>query len=181
MHSSILLAVWAFVSFILYKIVATIIVSVRHANTARRLGCQPAHNIQGFDPLGFVSIHKVLKADRGQRIPQFLKDRIDNACAKEGRRITTFYQRIMGAGSHFTIEPRNIQAVLATQFKDFGLGERRNVNFFPLLGWGIVSSLHLSSLGYCLGIADTKTVLYRRKRMGACEGVTETSICSRSG
>jgi hypothetical protein len=41
-----------------------------------------------------------------------------------------------------TIDPKNIQAILAVQFKEFGLGEGRNGNFNPLLGHGIVSIRH---------------------------------------
>jgi len=47
---------------------------------------------------------------------------------------------IFGNPMTFTIEPENIQAILAKQFKEFGLGETRNANFNPLLGHGIVSS-----------------------------------------
>lgn len=140
MHSSVLLALWTFVSFIIYKIVALVIVSRRHAAAARRLGCQPAHQIKNIDPLGLVNVWKIIQADREFRIPQYLKTRIDTACAEHGKNITTFSQGLMGAVAHFTIEPKNIQAVLATQFKDFGLGERRNGNFSPLLGHGIFST-----------------------------------------
>ncbi|CAO2656392.1 Nn.00g051950.m01.CDS01 [Neocucurbitaria sp. VM-36] len=140
MHNSILLAIWALISFVLYKVVATIIDYVRHENAARKLRCQPAYRIKDPDPLGISAIYKVLNADKERRVPQFLKGRIDDACAKEGRTISTFYQYVMGAKAHFTIEPKNIQAVLATQFKDFGLGERRNGNFSPLLGRGIFST-----------------------------------------
>ncbi|KAF2849382.1 cytochrome P450 52A12 [Plenodomus tracheiphilus IPT5] len=140
MHSSILLALWVIVSFVIYKIVASVIVSRRHAAVARHLGCQPAHTIKTFDPLGLVNVWRILKADREFRIPQYLKNRIDTACVDNNRTISTFSQGLMGAVAHFTIEPENIQAVLAKQFKDFGLGERRNGNFSPLLGHGIFSS-----------------------------------------
>lgn len=50
------------------------------------------------------------------------------------------YQNLLGKTAFFTTEPRNIQAILATQFKDFGLGDARNNNFFPLLGHGIFAS-----------------------------------------
>ncbi|KAI8939591.1 hypothetical protein NX059_003355 [Plenodomus lindquistii] len=140
MHSSILLALWAIVSFVIYRIVASIIVSRRHAAVARRLGCQPGHKFRDNDPLGLIGVWRVIKADKEFRIPQFLQGRIDAECAKNGRNISTFTNGLMGAVAHFTIEPRNIQAVLATQFKDFGLGERRNGNFSPLLGHGIFST-----------------------------------------
>jgi len=39
-----------------------------------------------------------------------------------------------------TVDPKNIQAVLATQFHDFSLGQTRRGNFFPLLGNGIFTN-----------------------------------------
>jgi cytochrome P450 len=141
MSNSILLAAWVGISFVLYKIISSIIVSRRHAARARQLGCLPAHPTKQspFDPLGIQNVVKILKADKQFRIPQYLKGRVDDACVKEGRIINTFHQNIMGAEGYFTVEPKNIQAILATQFKDYGLGKRRNGNFAPLLGHGIVS------------------------------------------
>lgn len=49
-------------------------------------------------------------------------------------------QTLLGKDGFFTIEPKNIQAILATQFKDFGLGDARNNNFKPLLGRGIFAT-----------------------------------------
>lgn len=48
-----------------------------------------------------------------------------------------------GAWSFFTVDPTNIQAILATQFHDFGLGQTRIASFDSLLGSGIVCLLHL--------------------------------------
>jgi hypothetical protein len=141
MHNTILLAAWAGVSYVLYKIISSIIISRRHAAAARQLGCLPAHpkKQSPLDPLGVQNIAEILVADKQARLPQYLKERVDEASDREGRVISTFHQNMMGAESFFTVEPKNIQALLATQFKDFGLGERRNGNFFPLLGHGIVS------------------------------------------
>ncbi|KAF1839757.1 cytochrome P450 52A12 [Decorospora gaudefroyi] len=142
MHNSLLLAAWAGISFVLYKIISSIIISRRHAAVARQLGCLPAHETKQsmLDPLGIQNVALVLKADKEYRVPQYLKGRTDNACAEAGKVLSTFHQNIMGGESYFTIEPKNIQALLATQFKDFGLGERRNGNFSPLLGHGIFST-----------------------------------------
>lgn len=38
-----------------------------------------------------------------------------------------------------TIDPENVKAVLATNFKDFGLGQRQRA-FGPLLGQGIFTT-----------------------------------------
>ena len=37
----------------------------------------------------------------------------------------------------FTIDPKNLQAILSTQFQDFSLGSTRRDNFVPFLGHGI--------------------------------------------
>jgi cytochrome P450 len=39
-----------------------------------------------------------------------------------------------------TIDPENVQAMLAKQFEDFGLGSRRKAAFDPLIGHGIFTS-----------------------------------------
>jgi hypothetical protein len=51
----------------------------------------------------------------------------------------TLSQNFFGGASLLTMDPKNIQTILATQFKDFGLGDTRIGNFNPLLGHGIVS------------------------------------------
>ena len=126
-------------SFILYKVVASFITERHHSNAARRLGCEPAYRYKLFDFQGIRNVSGIIAADKKQRVPDYLKERVDTACAEEGKNITTFGQHILGTRSTFTVHPKNVQAVLATQFKDFGLGERRNGNFSPLLGQGIVS------------------------------------------
>ena len=47
-----------------------------------------------------------------------------------------------------TIDPKNVQAVLSTNFKDFQLGDPRRQSFFPLLGNGIFTVCTLSSSIY---------------------------------
>ncbi|KAJ5594074.1 n-alkane-inducible cytochrome P450 [Penicillium hispanicum] len=52
----------------------------------------------------------------------------------------TFKAKTAGQTTIFTIEPKNVQAVLAIKFKDFDLGDNRNTSFRPLLGHGIFST-----------------------------------------
>lgn len=78
-------------------------------------------------------------------MPQYLKERTEGICEREGRIHATFYQNLLGSPAVFTVDPKNIQTILATQFKDFGLGAARNNNFYPLLGWGIVSPTNSNS------------------------------------
>ena len=57
-----------------------------------------------------------------------------------GRRCSTFKQSLLGQEVLFTSDPKNIQAMLAVQFDDFGLGPARRGNMIATLGDGIVSS-----------------------------------------
>ncbi|KAJ4987300.1 cytochrome P450 [Stagonosporopsis vannaccii] len=140
MHNSILLALWAGGSFILYKIVAYILAEIHYRKEAKRLGCEPPYKFKLFDIQGVRNVSRMIAADKRAAIPDYLKGRVDNACAEERKSVTTFGMKVLGAPSIFTVDPKNVQAVLATQFKDFGLGERRNGNFSPLLGQGIFST-----------------------------------------
>lgn len=152
MHSSILLGLWASISFVLYKIVSSIVVSRRHAANARQLGCLPAPKFSDQLPLDHLNLRvaaRLAKADKEYRIPQWVEARLNKDYEAEGKRVTTFYANILGSKGIFTIEPRNIQAILATQFKDFGLGELRNESFSPLLGHGIVSATLVAMLRKC--------------------------------
>jgi cytochrome P450 len=49
---------------------------------------------------------------------------------------TTFEQNLLGSRGIGTIEPENIEAILLTNFNDYGLGLRAPT-FHPLLGSGI--------------------------------------------
>ncbi|KAF2786950.1 cytochrome P450 52A12 [Melanomma pulvis-pyrius CBS 109.77] len=96
--------------------------------------------MRGRDPIGIDNVLLLLKSDKECRLPNYVQERTDKICKKEGRQINTFYQNVLGSPAIFTLEPENIKTILATKFKDFGLGESRNNNFFPLLGFGIFSS-----------------------------------------
>lgn len=53
---------------------------------------------------------------------------------------TTQRTQFEGTTSLLTVEPANVQAMLATQFKDFKLGTMRINQFYPLLGSSIFTS-----------------------------------------
>ncbi|KAH8422607.1 cytochrome P450 [Aspergillus melleus] len=55
--------------------------------------------------------------------------------SEEGRR--TFETSILGSAAIHTVEPHNIQAMMATKFSDFELGKMRRGVLFPLIGNGI--------------------------------------------
>ncbi|KAL4797415.1 n-alkane-inducible cytochrome P450 [Aspergillus venezuelensis] len=92
-------------------------------------GCQPLRQWKSTWPLGLDLLRKAFFYERKQQILKFFLDVI----AESG---ITFEQNLLFARGIDTIEPRNIQAVLSTQFSDFGLGQRPPI-FDPLLGSGI--------------------------------------------
>ncbi|KAK3067606.1 hypothetical protein LTS18_001020, partial [Coniosporium uncinatum] len=81
-----------------------------------------------------------MKADKEKRVPVYLANRVKEVSKREERQVNTFHGKILTQSTYFTVEPKNIQALLATQFKDFHFGPGRNGNFGPLLGEGIFAS-----------------------------------------
>ena len=139
MQTSIFLAVWAFVAFLLFKLATFVLEDRRHRKNERQLGCERPPTMANRDGLGIVNVIEIFKADKARRIPDYIKERAENFEKRTGKVMGTFSQKLLGTPGIFTLDPKNVQAVLATQFKDFGLGELRNKVFSPLLGDGIVS------------------------------------------
>ncbi|KAI5859798.1 cytochrome P450 monooxygenase [Durotheca rogersii] len=80
-------------------------------------------------PLGLDLLASTLKASDELRLMEFFLDNF--------RRFGNTYRQVIGWNtSILTIEPANIEAMLLSNFKDWGLGLRRTI-FFPLLGDGI--------------------------------------------
>lgn len=52
---------------------------------------------------------------------------------------TTLEQVFLGTRAFGTIEPRNLEVILSTDFEDWSLGARRKV-MFPFFGDGILHS-----------------------------------------
>lgn len=109
---------------------------------ARELGCQSPPWMSTFDPTGISELVKGVKASRQKQFPTYMQEKFDREATKYGRTMGTFrFQSPFFRETMVTIEPRNIQTILALKFKDFGLGINRTDNFEPLLGHGIVSLL----------------------------------------
>jgi hypothetical protein len=90
------------------------------------------------DPFGIGNLKASLAADKAKALPALAEQRVQTISDIENRNVTTFIIRNLGRDLYFTVDPKNIQAVLATQFKDFELGEIRRRSVHPLLGTGIV-------------------------------------------
>jgi hypothetical protein len=138
MHLAAFLAFWSLTALVLSKVVTHILNNRRHRSLARSWGCKPALNNTPGDPFGLYNLYLTIKENYNHNLPEYALHRFRTLSQREGRSVTTFREMLAGAENIFTCEPRNIQAVLATQFKDFEFGAIRNGSFASMLGRGIV-------------------------------------------
>ncbi|KAK7956630.1 uncharacterized protein PG986_005852 [Apiospora aurea] len=103
----------------------------RYRLKARRLGCGIVPTEPRKWPMGLDIVRNGLMADRDQRMPEYVTARF----AAMGR--YTWRMDVLGSSNFITAEPRNIQAILATQFDDFKLGDVRTTNLKLFLGRSI--------------------------------------------
>jgi hypothetical protein len=75
----------------------------------------------------------IVKADQEKVLPDYFMDLYLHELGKRN----TWQQDILGINSLWTVDPKNIQTILATKFQDYDLGSLRRKNFFPVLGNGI--------------------------------------------
>ncbi|KAK4936535.1 hypothetical protein LTR10_022584 [Elasticomyces elasticus] len=119
---------------IVYFTVASFLSSRYHARKAKELGCQPAFQRKHKWPLGADFVYQVVQADKEQTVPAFF----EGLYKELGH--PTWIQNVLGPWVYVTADPKNIQAVLATQFNDFEIGASRRGNFFPVFGNGIFTT-----------------------------------------
>jgi len=168
------LALCAGVTFLVYQI-ASLILQHRHRTIkARELGCKRAPRLPCADPFGIQNAMLLIKADSQKRMPEYQIERSEEMCQREGRVCST-YEAIMPPGkTHFvTSEPENVKAILATQFKDFGLPYLRIADFNPMLGLGIVRLINSITLNMLLILI---VVCFQWRALGTLESFTQTSI-----
>ena len=101
--------------------------------------CSPAPLFRPWDLLGIANFRIELNGMKTNALSQAFIDRKREMSLKLGRDCKTF--RIYyppGETWYYTFEPRNLQAVLATQFGDFQQPQFRVAAFERLMGMGIV-------------------------------------------
>lgn len=121
------------------QVIRMVFNSWQHSRNAKSLGCGSVPLYPCKDPLGIDNLKQSLAADKAKLVPELAEERVKVISDQESRYVTTFSIRNLGRTHIFTIDPKNIQALLATQFKDFELGSVRRLSLHPLLGTGIVS------------------------------------------
>ncbi|KAJ5364578.1 Cytochrome P450 E-class CYP52 [Penicillium cataractarum] len=142
--NSVLMQSWLVPAILVLAVAGPLLLSVystwRHAQRARRIGCREAPLYPSQDPFGISTLLENLEAARQKLLPQLAERRMAFLSRQHDRYVSTF--RICQAGREnlLTADPKNIQAMLATQFKEFGLGDvRRNVAN-PVVGHGIFTA-----------------------------------------
>ncbi|OOQ83230.1 Cytochrome P450 52A13 [Penicillium brasilianum] len=125
---------------VVLQIIRMVLASWQHSRKARELGCGSLPLFPCKDPIGIDTLKQSLAADKENLLPELSARRVEIVSEQEGRYVTTYVLRNLGRNLVFTIDPKNIQAVLATQFKDFELGEVRRHSMHPLLGTGIFTA-----------------------------------------
>lgn len=122
----------AFVAYATFRGFQAFQTNRRYIAEAKRRGCKDPATETGRYPLGIDQLLEAIKASKEQILPDLFLEWFEEAGAW-----TTRYSILSGEYSFFTCDPKNIQAILATQFDDFCLGDRRIGNVMPLLGNGI--------------------------------------------
>jgi hypothetical protein len=134
MHNYAFYAFLLISAFVVYVFANSYLTNHRHARRAGALGCKPPRWRPYRWPLGTDMLWSMIQADKAQVLPdEFV--RVANELG-----VSTWEQSLFGDPSFVTTDPKNIQAILATQFSDFEIGEVRRKNFFPLLGNGIFTT-----------------------------------------
>lgn len=127
---SVLLAIVVLAGCVFYSTIIFII----DQRKAKQHGCQPAHVSKNRLPFGLDQLQKFIAAAADGRFPQELGVMFQN----EGH--WTFKKSMLGSTFLQTADPKNIQALLAAQFRDFEIPDLRRRTFYPLMGDGIFTA-----------------------------------------
>jgi len=113
----------------------------RMRRKAKAWGCKPVPVWRVWDIFGITTTVTMTKAMSGNRLSLEIDGIAKEVREREGRECMTMQVCFPPGLLHFfTFDPRNMQAVLATQFKDFQIPSSRLAGFRQLLGQGIVSN-----------------------------------------
>ncbi|KAB8303850.1 hypothetical protein EYC80_005221 [Monilinia laxa] len=128
---AVLLAAW-----IVYSWVRNELSWMKARRFGREYGCEEPKSVENEWPGGVERYVRMLMSKKGVNV---LDDHIFARYQQMGvgtyRMHKPFYNSIV-----YTSDPSNIQAILATQFNDYGLGPSRSQNMFELLGHGIFTA-----------------------------------------
>lgn len=124
-------------SYIIYNLIQRVLKYSRHAKIIKEHGCKPIAKYPHKDPIFGLDIF--LENVKLSRTGGFM-EKVRERYARINGGVNSYSQLLLGDVTINTSEPENIKAILATQFKDFNLPQRRKDAFQPLLGHGIFST-----------------------------------------
>ena len=119
-------------AYLFYHVAKFVVGSLSNRRKARQWGCKPAPQFPSPDPLGIMPIKDIIKANEKGKLCEHLVERFDKVSKKEGRSVHTMHTQFLRVPAYQTRDPKIIQAILATQFKDFQFGVIRLGTFGPL-------------------------------------------------
>jgi hypothetical protein len=119
-------------AYVVYRLVAVALSKYKRAATLQARGCREAPVFPSPDPLGITNVFRLIWANDAGRFLDYINERLAIVSKQEARPVLTFQTHIMRDWLYFTCDPKNVQALLATQFKDFELGPVRFGTFNAL-------------------------------------------------
>lgn len=133
--SSTLVLIAVLVATATYLLLTSLIRNARFRAFAKSQGAQDPMDLSGGFPYGLRDAIRVLRAESTG------VDILDDLIGEGFALAPTFKCRIIdGSMTYLTADPANVQAMVATQFKDFETGELRYHQLKPLLGRSIFTS-----------------------------------------
>lgn len=121
--------------YIAYQFIERLVISRKRAAFAREKGALPA--------VAYPQRETILGYDLFKDNMRALKERtfLERSLQRfNDMGVNTFAFTALGRSMHSTIEPENLKTIQATEFKKWGLGERRKEAFLPFLGSGIFTT-----------------------------------------
>ena len=105
-------------AFIIYLLARRLKVWLHDRDFRRANGCQPTPMdklITWLDPLGIGILFELERQLTNHTLLEYMRTRFEENSY-------TFKSRVLLDDFYWTCEPKNIQAILATQFQSFGVG-----------------------------------------------------------
>ncbi|KAL1849183.1 hypothetical protein Daus18300_013340 [Diaporthe australafricana] len=130
-HLSVVAAALLGVSYVIFRVLNTIVEARGRTRRARELGCKEPPREPTKLPYGIDMVQAALRAQKARLFPEWVKQRT------EAMGVSTWRYSALGKTNVMTVEPKNIQTILATSFGTFDLGPQRAGTFWPMLGNGI--------------------------------------------
>ncbi|KAL8925403.1 MAG: hypothetical protein Q9208_003495 [Pyrenodesmia sp. 3 TL-2023] len=126
------------VFYLIYYVTWQLTIGVYRRRTIRKHGCKPVKDSPVYNSwkdclFGWTQLVSNMKAHGEQRLLEHWRDRF----LRHGN---TLHLKIAFDDLIFTTEPENVKAMLATNFKDWILPNRRKATLTPLFGKGIFTT-----------------------------------------